>query len=195
MNTNILKFSIISILFFISILVFTISCQNKNESIIEIKKSVKQLNDSKISGYISLTSKNINNESSVELEAHLFGLKPGESAIHIHEFADCSSIDGLSSGGHWNPTSQPHGKWGNEEGFHLGDIGNFFVDSIGHGMVKFKTDLWCINCSDSDKDLIGRSIVIHNGFDDYISQPSGAAGIRIGCMDISSDIIDNIESN
>ena len=192
MNTNILKFSIISILFFISILVFTISCQNKNESIIEIKKSVKQLNDSKISGYISLTSKNINNKSSVELEAHLFGLKPGESAIHIHEFADCSSIDGLSLGGHWNPTSQPHGKWGNEEGFHLGDIGNFFVDSIGHGMVKFKTDLWCINCSDKDKDLIGRSIVIHNGSDDYISQPSGAAGIRIGCMDISSD---NIESN
>ena len=148
MNTNILKFSIISILFFISILVFTISCQNKNESIIEIKKSVKQLNDSKISGYISLTSKNINNKSSVELEAHLFGLKPGESAIHIHEFADCSSIDGLSLGGHWNPTSQPHGKWGNEEGLHLGDIGNFSVDSIGHGMVKFKTDLWCINCSD-----------------------------------------------
>ncbi len=71
MNINILKFFIISILF------FTISCQNKNESIIEIKKSVKQLNDSKISGYISLTSKNINNESSVELEAHLFGLKPG----------------------------------------------------------------------------------------------------------------------
>ena len=195
MNTNILKFSIISILFFISILVFTISCQNKNESIIEIKKSVKQLNDSKISGYISLTSKNINNESSVELEAHLFGLKPGESSIHIHEFADCSSIDDLSSGGHWNPTSQPHGKWGNEEGFHLGDIGNFSVDSIGHGMVKFKTDLWCINCSDRDKDLIGRSIVIHNGSDDYISQPSGAAGIRIGCMGISSDIIDNVESN
>ena len=192
MNTNILKFSIISILFFISILVFTISCQNKNESIIEIKKSVKQLNDSKISGYISLTSKNINNKSSVELEAHLIGLKPGESAIHIHEFADCSSIDGLSLGGHWNPTSQPHGKWGNEEGFHLGDIGNFSVDSIGHGMVKFKTDLWCINCSDKDKDLIGRSIVIHNGSDDYISQPSGAAGIRIGCMDISSD---NIDSN
>jgi len=192
MNINILKFFIKSILFLISILVFTISCQNKNESIIEIKKSVKQLNDSKISGYISLTSKNINNKSSVELEAHLFGLKPGESAIHIHEFADCSSIDGLSLGGHWNPTSQPHGKWGNEEGFHLGDIGNFSVDSIGHGMVKFKTDLWCINCSDKDKDLIGRSIVIHNGSDDYISQPSGAAGIRIGCMDISSD---NIESN
>ena len=62
-------------------------------------------------------------------------------------------------------------------------------------MVKFKTDLWCINCSDKDKDLIGRSIVIHNGSDDYISQPSGAAGIRIGCMGISSDIIDNVESN
>jgi Cu-Zn family superoxide dismutase len=175
----------------ISFLLITISCQNKNEPIIEIKKSVKQLNDSNISGNISVTSENISGKSSVTIEAHLFGLKPGENSIHIHEFADCSSIDGLSSGGHWNPTSQPHGKWGNEEGFHLGDIGNFSVDSIGHGMVKFKTDLWCINCSDKDKDLIGRSIVIHNGSDDYISQPSGAAGTRIGCMDISSDIIES----
>ena len=183
MNANILKF------FIISILLVTISCQENNESIIEIKKSVKPLNDSRVSGYISLKSKDINNESSVELEAHLFGLTPGESAIHIHEFADCSSSDGLSSGGHWNPTLQPHGKWGNSKGYHLGDIGNFFVDSIGHGMVKFKTDLWCINCNDKNKDLIGKSIIIHNGTDDYISQPSGAAGIRIGCMDISTDIM------
>jgi len=185
MNANILKF------FIISILLITISCQDNNESIIEIKKSVKPLNDSRITGYISLKSININDETSVELEAHLFGLTPGENAIHIHEFADCSSNDGISSGGHWNPTLQPHGEWGNAEGFHLGDIGNFSVDSIGHGMVKFKTDLWCINCSDTNKDLIGKSVIIHNGSDDYISQPSGAAGIRIGCMDIPSDIIES----
>ena len=175
----------------ISFLLITISCQDNNESIIEIKKSVKPLNDSKVSGYISLKSKNINKVYSVELEAHLFGLIPGESSIHIHQFADCTSIDGLSSGGHWNPTLQPHGKWGDPEGFHLGDIGNFSVDSIGHGMIKFKTDQWCINCNDDNKDLIGKSIIIHNGADDYVSQPSGAAGIRIGCMDIPSDIIES----
>ena len=187
MNANILKF------FFISILLMTISCQDNNESIIEIKKSIKPLNDSRVTGYISIKSKSVNNKSSVELEAHLFGLTPGKSAIHIHEFADCSSNDGLSSGGHWNPTSQPHGEWGNTEGFHLGDIGNFSIDSIGHGMVNFKTDLWCINCNDKNKDLIGKSIIIHNGSDDYISQPSGAAGIRIGCMDISYDHIETIQ--
>ena len=58
-------------------------------------------------------------------------------------------------------------------------------------MIKFKTDQWCINCNDDNKDLIGKSIIIHNGADDYVSQPSGAAGIRIGCMDIPSDIIES----
>lgn len=28
---------------------------------------------------------------------------------------DCSAADGTSTGGHWNPTFQPHGKWGSEE--------------------------------------------------------------------------------
>ena len=71
MNVNIIKF------FIISILLITISCQDNNESVIEIKKSIKSLNDSRITGYISLKSININDETSVELEAHLFGLTPG----------------------------------------------------------------------------------------------------------------------
>jgi Cu-Zn family superoxide dismutase len=46
----------------------------------------------------------------VSMIAVLNGLTEGEHAIHIHEKADCSSDDGKSSGGHWNPTAQPHGK-------------------------------------------------------------------------------------
>jgi len=31
------------------------------------------------------------------------------------------------------------------------------------------------------KNIIGKAVIIHQGIDDYISQPSGAAGKRIVC--------------
>ena len=61
-------------------------------------------------------------------------LSPGMHAIHLHEKADCSSPDGKSAGGHWNPTFSKHGKWGDENGYHKGDIGNFEVDENGNGL-------------------------------------------------------------
>ena len=109
------------------------------------------------------------------------GLKPGEHAIHIHEKSDCSSIDGKSAGGHWNPTAQPHGEWGNEAGYHKGDIGNFTVNSNGTGTINFVTEEWCIDCGDDTKDILGKSVIVHQGIDDFTSQPSGAAGSRISC--------------
>jgi hypothetical protein len=56
---------------------------------------------------------------------------------------------------------------GDPTGFHLGAIGNFQVDSIGHGMVKFSTDLWCLGCKE-DNDLLDKAVIIHNGTDDYV---------------------------
>lgn len=117
----------------------------------------------------------------VTMTAHLSGLNEGEHAIHIHESADCSSPDGKSTGGHWNPTAQPHGKWGAETGYHKGDIGNFKVDANGKGEIKFTTDEWCLTCEDSTKNIIGKAIIVHQGTDDFTSQPSGAAGSRISC--------------
>ena len=49
------------------------------------------VNNSNISGTISFTQKN----DSVHLEAHIFGLEAGTKALHLHEFGDCSSEDGL----------------------------------------------------------------------------------------------------
>ena len=93
---------------------------------------------SSTSGEVTLTEKN----GVVTLEAHIFGLDPGTHAIHLHEKADCSSDDGKSTGGHWNPTFEAHGFWNSPEGFHRGDIGNFEADETGHGMVNFTTNLW-----------------------------------------------------
>ena len=117
----------------------------------------------------------------VKMQAKIIGLTPGTHAIHIHEKADCSSADGKSSGGHWNPTFTPHGKWGDEAGYHKGDIGNFEVGEDGLGMVEFATNEWCIGCGDEKKDIVGKAVIVHQGTDDFTSQPSGAAGKRVSC--------------
>lgn len=117
----------------------------------------------------------------VKMTAVVGGLAEGTHAIHIHENADCSSTDGTSAGGHWNPTAQPHGKWDDAAGFHKGDIGNFEADENGNGTITMSTDEWCIGCADATKNILGKAIIIHQGVDDFTSQPSGAAGARIAC--------------
>ncbi|WP_040278132.1 superoxide dismutase family protein [Psychroserpens damuponensis] len=117
----------------------------------------------------------------VSMIAVLNGLTEGEHAIHIHEKADCSSDDGKSTGGHWNPTAEPHGKWGDTAGYHKGDIGNLTANANGQATISKTTDEWCIGCGDETKDILGKAIIVHQGVDDFKSQPSGAAGSRISC--------------
>ncbi|VXC37568.1 superoxide dismutase family protein [Maribacter litoralis] len=123
-------------------------------------------------------------DDEVEMVAMLSGLSEGEHAIHIHQTADCSAADGSSAGGHWNPTNEPHGKWGASEGYHKGDIGNFNADADGNAKVEFETDEWCIGCDDENKNILGKGVIVHQGVDDYTSQPSGAAGARVSCAGI-----------
>ena len=55
------------------------------------------------------------------------GLKPGqEHGFHLHDKGDCSSGDGMSAGGHFNPDGKAHGQHGQG-----GYSGNF--RSYGHG--------------------------------------------------------------
>ncbi|GAA0872100.1 superoxide dismutase family protein [Gangjinia marincola] len=132
---------------------------------------------SNLSGEATFTE----DDGEVTMKATIKGLAEGKHAIHIHEKADCSAEDGTSAGGHWNPTGQPHGKWGDEAGYHKGDIGNFTVEDNGTGTVEMTTDEWCIGCEDDTKNIVGKAIIIHDGVDDFTSQPSGAAGTRVGC--------------
>src|SRR5215217_9629853 len=49
----------------------------------------------------------------VRVSGEIRGLKPGaEHAFHVHEKGDCSSGDGMSAGGHFNPAAAPHGRHG-----------------------------------------------------------------------------------
>ncbi|MCY4554732.1 MAG: superoxide dismutase family protein [Candidatus Poribacteria bacterium] len=132
-------------------------------------------NDSGVTGMAVFTQ----NGDDITLTAEIQGASPGLHAIHIHANGDCSAPDGTSAGGHWNPTGVAHGKWGEGE-FHLGDIGNITVGEDGTGHITLTTDLWEIDTG-SDVDVVGKGIIVHAGADDFTSQPSGAAGARIGC--------------
>ncbi len=119
----------------------------------------------------------------VSLDMNVYKLTPGIHAVHIHEKGDCSAADASSAGGHWNPSSNDHGKWGTEH-FHMGDIGNLNADKNGTARLLFSTDKWCIGCSDESKNIVGKSLVIHADKDDFKTQPTGNAGGRVGCVEI-----------
>lgn len=102
-----------------------------------------------------------------------------EVAVHLHEHGDCGD-SGMASHGHWNPTNEDHGKWGTAP-FHRGDIGNVKLDADGNGSLEMTTDLWQIGGSDTTKNILGKAVIVHGGVDDYVSQPTGNAGNRIGC--------------
>ena len=99
-------------------------------------------------------------------------------AVHIHEHGDCGDMGNMAHG-HWNPGGAQHGKWGSAS-FHAGDIGNVKLDSKGHGTLNIETDLWTLGGA-ADKSIIGKAIIVHGGVDDFKTQPTGAAGTRIGC--------------
>lgn len=163
------------------ILAVIIGCKTGSSSS-ETKKLVivfEPKSNSSVSGTATFIEKN----GKVTFTAKLAGLQPGVHAIHIHEKSDCSSADGSSAGGHWNPTFKKHGKWGVGE-YHKGDIGNFTADANGNGTISLTTDGWNMGSGDPTKDILGKGLIVHQGADDFVSQPSGNAGARMACSAI-----------
>ena len=184
MKTRLISISIMPAFFLlISISILLVGCERAQQQAgllptVPAKQAtamIGSLGDSGVTGMAVFTQ----NGDQITFMAEIQGATPGLHAIHIHAYGDCSSPDGKSAGGHWNPTDVAHGKWGEGE-FHLGDIGNITVGEDGTGRITLTTDLWEIGTG-SDIDVVGRSIIVHAGADDFISQPSGAAGARIGC--------------
>jgi Cu-Zn family superoxide dismutase len=95
----------------------------------------------------------------------------GPHGFHIHEFGNCQVGDinnpFTAAGEHWNPTNQPHGN-------HAGDFPVLFSNN-GFAAMCFFTNKFKV------KDIIGKSIIIHQSPDDYRSQPAGNAGKRLAC--------------
>ena len=114
----------------------------------------------------------------VRVVVELSGLTPGDHGVHVHEVGDCSAEDASSAGGHFNPTGVDHGAPGSQP-HHAGDFGNITIGEDGTGTLELTSK--DITLGEGANSIRGRAIVIHGGADDLTSQPSGAAGPRIGC--------------
>ena len=107
------------------------------------------------------------------------GLKPGqEHGLHIHEAGDCSSGDGMSAKGHFNPFGKPHGHHGSAER-HAGDLPS--LKGNKEGRANIQADLDVITLAPGPASIIGRGLIVHADPDDYKTQPTGNAGARIAC--------------
>ena len=130
--------------------------------------------DSEASGTITFTE----TDDGVEVIADIARISPGLHGIHLHAIGDCSAEDFTSTGGHFNPTDAPHG--GPMDSVrHAGDFGNIEIGEDGTGRLKLVTDM--LTVADGPNTVVGRAVILHEGEDDLVSQPTGAAGSRLGC--------------
>jgi Cu-Zn family superoxide dismutase len=110
------------------------------------------------------------------------GLKPNaEVGFHVHEKGDCSSGDGMSTGGHYNPGGSPHGKHDAMQ-HHAGDLPSLKADASGLARVDFQTKSISVG---AHGDVTGRGLIVHRDPDDYTTQPTGNAGPRLACAVIT----------
>lgn len=115
----------------------------------------------------------------VHLLVNAQGLKPNqEHGFHIHEAGDCSSGDGMSAKGHFNPAGKPHGNPASSE-HHAGDLPALKADEHGH--AKLDAMVEGITLAPGPNSIVGRGLIIHADPDDYKTQPTGNSGARIAC--------------
>ena len=115
----------------------------------------------------------------VRVAGDVRGLKPDqEHGFHIHEAGDCSSGDGMSTKGHFNPFNKPHANPGTADR-HAGDMPALKADAYGNARVDATLDVISVNPGPTS--VVGRGLIVHASPDDYKTQPTGNAGARIAC--------------
>lgn len=111
------------------------------------------------------------------LHARLAFMPAGTHAFHVHAIGKCRPPF-KSAGGHFNPTDTNHGLM-DADGMHAGDMPNIHVPNTG--VLEIEVLNRHVSLNDALFDDDGASIVIHQGADDYKTNPAGAAGSRIAC--------------
>lgn len=102
--------------------------------------------------------------------AEITGLPENESgffALHIHEGSRCTGTGFADSGTHFMNGKERHP-------MHAGDLPPL-LSKNGRAFLAVETNRFEI------QEILGRTVVIHSGVDDFRTQPSGNAGRKIGC--------------
>ncbi len=98
------------------------------------------------------------------------GLPRGEVRVfglHIHAGGDCGGEDFPNVMSHYDPQDRPHPG-------HAGDLPPLF-GCEGRALSVFLTDRFTVD------EVVGRTVIIHSGPDDFTTQPSGNSGTKIAC--------------
>ena len=93
--------------------------------------------------------------------------RDGFFALHIHEGVSCAGEGFSGSKGHFNPANALHPN-------HAGDLPQL-LSSGGQARMVVWTGRFRV------KEILGRTVIIHAGTDDFHTQPSGNSGEKIGC--------------
>lgn len=151
------------------------ACQTTPSEVVTASAALKPTKGNK--AYGEVTFEQVGDK--VRVVAHVVGLKPNqEHGFHVHEAGDCSSGDGMSAKGHFNPHGKPHGHYSTAER-HAGDMPNLKADAKGR--VTMSVELDVITVRPGPASVVGRGLIVHAQPDDYRSQPVGNAGARLAC--------------
>jgi superoxide dismutase, Cu-Zn family len=127
----------------------------------------------KVAGVVTFTKV----PDGIKVVADVAGLTPGPHGFHVHQYGDCTTPNGDSAGGHFNPEGMAHGGPTSQER-HVGDLGNIIADKEGKAHLEWTDKLLSFEGRDS---IIGRGLIVHGMADDLVSQPVGNAGPRVAC--------------
>lgn len=119
-------------------------------------------------------------QGGVHITGTVGGLPPNSAhGFHVHEKGDCSAVDAMSAGAHFNPFVATHGR-ANVGAHHSGDMDNVVADA--EGVARLNVHLSGVTLGGGAvNDIAGRALVVHAAADDYTSQPAGNAGARVAC--------------
>ena len=90
--------------------------------------------------------------------------------FHIHEGGTYTGTENdplADTRGHYNPEECTHP-------YHAGDMPPL-LNAGGYASMSFLTDRFTVG------EIIGKTVVIHSGPDDFTSQPAGNSGMKIAC--------------
>lgn len=90
--------------------------------------------------------------------------------FHLHEGGECTGDkkdEFANAKMHYNP----------ENCIHISHAGDFppLINCHGYAYCEFFTDRF------RAEEVIGKTVIIHSNYDDFTTQPSGAAGKKIAC--------------
>lgn len=160
------------------------SCANSRIDLLSVLRgrpqAVARLAGSESCPAISGTVRFYQTRAGVIVRAEMWGLPCSDSpcearvfGFHIHEGRACAgNMDDpfAEAMSHYNPCGCKHPQ-------HAGDLPPLF-ENKGYALSVFLTNRFSV------RDVIGRTVIIHDSPDDFTAQPSGNSGRKIACAEI-----------